>query len=60
MKIYIKRFDFASVEDFNEMVCWCKKTFYHGGYYEPSWWHDYHTFYFGDEKEYMLFLLRWA
>jgi hypothetical protein len=43
-----------------EMADWCYNNLYHGGYYEPNWSHQYPTFYFKDEKEYTLFLLRWA
>lgn len=60
-----KRFDVNSVDMFRdgrwaEMIQWCQDHLYHGGYYEPNWTAQYPTFYFDDEKEYMLFLLRWT
>jgi hypothetical protein len=60
-----KRFDVNSVDMFRdgrwaEMIQWCQDNLYHGGYYEPNWTAQYPTFYFDDEKEYMLFLLRWS
>jgi hypothetical protein len=42
------------------MIEWCKNNLYHGGYYEPNWYAQYPTFYFKDEQEYILFLLRWS
>jgi hypothetical protein len=42
------------------MADWCYNNLYHGGYYEPNWHHQYPTFYFTDEKEYLLFCLRWS
>lgn len=44
----------------SEIVHWCYLNFYHGGYYEPKWHVVYPTFYFRDEREYTLFLLRWT
>jgi hypothetical protein len=43
-----------------EMIEWCRKNLYHGGYYEPNWSAVYPSFYFTDEREYTLFLLRWS
>jgi hypothetical protein len=38
---------------------WCRNNLYHGGYYEPNWYRNGETFCFKDEKEAMLFSLRW-
>ena len=59
-----KRFDVNSVDMFRdgrwaEMIAWCQNHLYHGGHYEPNWHAQYPTFYFNDEKEYIMFLLRW-
>lgn len=43
----------------DEITQWCMQYLYHGGHYEPNWWADYPFIYFTDEKEYMLFTLRW-
>jgi hypothetical protein len=43
-----------------EMIEWCRNNLYHGGHYEPYWSAVYPSFYFTDEKEYTLFLLRWS
>jgi hypothetical protein len=43
-----------------EMIEWCENNLYHGGHYEPNWHAQYPSFYFWDEKEYSLFLLRWS
>ena len=59
-KVFVKRFDSLPLADFYEMIAWCRDTLYHGGHYEPNWSVNYPTFYFTDEKEYALFLLRWT
>jgi hypothetical protein len=62
-KIFVKRFDnIGMFEDsrWATMIEWCKNNLYHGGHYEPNWYAEYPTFSFRDEKEYILFLLRWA
>ncbi len=62
-KVFIKRFDnIGMFEDgrWATMIEWCKNNLYHGGYYEPNWYAQYPTFYFKDEQEYILFLLRWS
>jgi hypothetical protein len=46
--------------NWDEMVSWCQKNLYHGGYYEPNWYPNFPFICFTDEKEYMLFTLRWA
>ena len=58
--VFVKRFDFAAAEHWDEMIAWCRNNLYHGGYYEPNWSVEYPSFYFRDEKEYTLFLLRWS
>ena len=59
-KLFVKRFDRVSDERWNEMHKWCIENLYHGGHYEPNWNMVWPSFYFTDEKEYALFLLRWA
>ena len=59
-KVFVKRFDSLPLDDFYEMIAWCRDTLYHGGHYEPNWSVQYPTFYFTDEREYTLFLLRWT
>jgi hypothetical protein len=63
--VFVKRFDVASVDMFRdgrwaEMIEWCQNNLYHGGHYEPRWSAQYPSFYFYDEQEYTLFLLRWS
>jgi hypothetical protein len=58
--VFVQTFNSLPLEDFYEMIAWCRDTLYHGGHYEPNWSVNYPTFYFTDEKEYALFLLRWA
>ena len=62
-KVFVKRFDnvgpFAGSR-WAEMIEWCRNNLYHGGHYEPYWSAIYPSFYFTDEKEYTLFLLRWT
>lgn len=59
-QVFVKRFDSVSMEQWGEMRDWCYNNLYHGGYYEPKWHVVYPTFYFRDEREYTLFLLRWS
>ena len=59
-KVFVKRFDSIGMEQWSAMAEWCYENLYHGGYYEPMWHHQYPSFYFRDEKEYTLFLLRWS
>lgn len=59
-RVFVKRFDGVPIAQWQDMAEWCYNNLYHGGYYEPNWHHQYPTFYFTDEKEYTLFLLRWA
>lgn len=59
-KVFVKRFDSVSMAQWQEMVEWCYKNLYHGGHYEPNWGCQYPSFYFRDEKEYTLFLLKWS
>jgi hypothetical protein len=59
-KIWTKRFDGIARNQWDEMRAWCRDHLWHGGHYEPRWGVEYPTFYFWDEKEYALFLLRWA
>lgn len=62
-KVFVKRFD--KVGPFKdgrwaEMIEWCMTNLYHGGHYEPNWRAEYPSFYFWDEKEFVLFCLRWS
>jgi hypothetical protein len=63
-KVFVKRFDnltpFSNNAQWARMLEWCEANLYHGGHYEPNWSAQYPTFYFRDEREYTLFLLRWA
>ena len=62
-RVFVKRFDNVGMFEggrWATMIEWCKDNLYHGGYYEPNWYAQYPTFYFKDEQEYILFLLRWA
>ena len=57
---FVKRFDRVSDRQWREMVEWCRQNLYHGGHYEPNWGFQWPSFYFHNEKEYTMFLLRWA
>ena len=64
-QVFVKRFDNPHLDLFQggrwaEMIRWCEDNLYHGGHYEPNWHAQYPTFYFHDEREYTLFLLRWS
>lgn len=62
-KVFVKRFDNLGMFEqgrWAEMISWCQKNLYHGGHYEPNWSVAYPTFYFYDEREYLLFCLRWS
>ena len=63
-KVFVKRFDhitpFSDDAQWARMIEWCRENLYHGGHYEPNWTAQYPSFYFFDEKEYTLFLLRWS
>jgi hypothetical protein len=55
------KWQYNGVAPFDEIVKWCMEHLYHGGHYEPTWEASvYETIYFYDEKEYAMFLLRWA
>ncbi len=59
-KVFVRRFDGIGMPRWSAMKDWCYENLYHGGYYEPNWSAEYPTFYFRDEREYTLFLLRWT
>ena len=59
-QVFVKRFDRVSMAQWQDMVDWCYNNLYHGGHYEPNWHCEWPTFYFWDEKEYLLFCLRWS
>jgi hypothetical protein len=57
----IYSWQYNGVAPWNDIVVWCMQNLYHGGHYEPNWYtNQKETFYFKDEKEYILFLLRWS
>jgi hypothetical protein len=57
----IYSWQYNGVASWDELLVWCMKNLYHGEYYKTNWYTNHRdTFYFTDEKEYMLFLLRWA
>ena len=59
-QVFVKSFDSLNLGLFYEMIAWCRDTLYHGGHYEPNWSVNYPAFYFTDEREYTLFLLKWS
>ena len=62
-KVFVKRFDNLGMFEqgrWAEMRQWCEDNLYHGGHFEPNWNAIYPSFYFWDEKEYTMFLLRWS
>jgi len=59
-KVFVKRFDGVSNQQWNAMLLWCRENLYHNDYHKPSWNIVWPSFYFTDEKEYTAFLLRWA
>ena len=57
----INSWQYNGVAPWSEIVHWCFKNLYHGGHYEPNWYtNGYETIYFKDEKEYLMFLLKWS
>ena len=58
--MFIKRFDLISIEQFCEMIEWCKKNLHYSDHYEHNWYHQYPSFYFTNEKEYLFFVLKWS
>jgi hypothetical protein len=59
-QVFVQRFDGIDSARWREIIAWCQRNLYHGGHYEPNWRVNYPTFYFTDQREYTLFLLRWA
>ena len=57
---YQVKIDRGDIKEFGERVQWLKDNLYHGGHYEPNWGFQWPSFYFTDEKEFTLFLLRWS
>lgn len=53
------KFHTYSSDQFDEMIVWCRKNLYHGGNYEPNWYASFPFIYFKDERDYLLFVLRW-
>lgn len=56
MKIYEYSQDGISTVVFHKMYLWCRDQF--GD--ENGWTHQYPTFYFRNEQDYIFFLLRWV
>ena len=59
-QVFVQTFNSLPLDDFYEMIAWCRDTLYHGVHYEPNWSVNYPTFYFTDQREYTLFALRWS
>ena len=62
-KVFVKRFDNLGTferDRWVKMIAWCHVHLSHGGHREANWSVAYPTFYFRDEREYLLFCLRWA
>lgn len=57
MKIYEYSQDRISTAIFYKMYLWCQDQF---GEDENGWTHQYPTFYFRNEKDYLIFLLKWS
>jgi hypothetical protein len=56
MKIYTHQMDDCPTQLFHKIYLWCRDQF--GD--EHGWTHQYPTFYFRNEQDYILFLLKWA
>lgn len=58
----VYRWQYNGRAPWDDIIDWCQKNLYHGGYYEPKWYthNGYETIYFKDPREYTLFLLRWS
>lgn len=54
VKVYIKRYDLIALDEREKMISWCRDTL------TEDCWVDGNTFYFRNEKDYLLFALRWA
>jgi len=50
---------FTGNEQSDAMYKWCEEKLYHGGHYEPNWYLCGNTFCFKDEKEFLMFCLKW-
>ena len=63
---FIKRFNGCPTSKWENMVHWCEETFnsrsgiYRPPLYDRTWLQYYPTFYFRDEQQYTMFLLRWS
>lgn len=53
------RVDPLSIHQRLRIAGWCSDTF-GGRDQDYSWWVDGNTFYFRDEYDYLIFLLRWS
>ena len=49
-------------KDGDDVHRWCQEKLYHGRHYEPNWYYnsDTGTWCFKDEREYLMFCLRWV
>jgi hypothetical protein len=59
-QVFVKRFDGIDSAGWHEIIEWCQDKLYRDGYREQNWSVNYPSFYFTDEREYTLFLLRWS
>lgn len=63
---FSKRFEHCPTWKWADMVEWCEETFnsrsgiYRLPLYDRTWLQYYPTFYFRDEQQYTMFLLRWV
>lgn len=58
-KILIKRFSRCPTDKWEDMVYWCEQNLSIPTRYTRTWHHRYPEFYFVNEQEYAVFLLRW-
>jgi hypothetical protein len=58
-KVFVKRFNHNEFGQWADMVQWCIDTL-NAEQHDTTWWISYPSFYFRDEREYTLFLLRWS
>ena len=56
VKEFIYSWQYNGVTAFEEIISWCQRNFKDVG----TWLYTLDTIYFTNEKEYVMFLLRWA
>jgi hypothetical protein len=59
-KIFANRIDDWNSPPITEIIDWCEKNLNNDDIHYDNWWYNNRTFYFTDEREYLLFLLRWT